>query len=92
MADRVLIETTRLAEETLNQELIHPLFPIVVPLHCHPLSVFWGWEGSEGQELGYASDLDLIFVYSLKTPYLQNPPDPPLALVRKGEKKVDYLP
>ncbi|MFH0788978.1 MAG: bifunctional [glutamate--ammonia ligase]-adenylyl-L-tyrosine phosphorylase/[glutamate--ammonia-ligase] adenylyltransferase [Pseudomonadota bacterium] len=87
LADQVLIETTRLAEETLNQEVIHPLFPDrCAPSLPSPFCIL-GLGRLGGQELGYASDLDLIFVYSLKTPYLQESTRSSSALVRKGEKK-----
>jgi [glutamine synthetase] adenylyltransferase / [glutamine synthetase]-adenylyl-L-tyrosine phosphorylase len=87
LADQVLKETTRLAEETLNLEVSHPLFPDrSTPSLPSPFCIL-GLGKLGGQELGYASDLDLIFVYSLKTSHLQESPRSSSALVRKGAKK-----
>ncbi|MBA4393051.1 MAG: bifunctional [glutamate--ammonia ligase]-adenylyl-L-tyrosine phosphorylase/[glutamate--ammonia-ligase] adenylyltransferase, partial [Desulfobacca sp.] len=87
LADQVLIETTRLAEETLNQEVVHPLFPErSTSTQSSPFCIL-GLGKLGGQELGYASDLDLIFVYSLKTHHFQESPKSSSILVRKGDKK-----
>ena len=66
LADRVILETTRIAEETLNREVRPPL-----PLHPgrpEPGAPFCilGLGKLGGRGLGYASDLDLMFIYSLK--------------------------
>ena len=87
MADQVLVETTRLAEETLNQELAHPSNPDRSTSSLPSPFCILGLGKLGGQELGYASDLDLIFVYSLKAPYLTDPPNPLLQAMRKGARK-----
>lgn len=87
LADQVLIKSTRLAEETLNQEVFHPLFPGRSTSSFPSPFCILGLGKLGGQELGYASDLDLIFVYSLKTPYLQESSKPFSHQVRKGNKK-----
>lgn len=87
LADRVLSETTRLAEEVLTRDLVHPFYPDRSP--SVPLSPFCilGLGKLGGQELGYASDLDLIFVYSLKAPFLEPVKYSRSRTGSKGEKK-----
>jgi glutamate-ammonia-ligase adenylyltransferase len=87
LADRVLIETTRIAEETLNLEVVHP-FSSGRPT-ASMLSPFCilGLGKLGGKELGYVSDLDLIFVYSLKTSHLKDILKPSPRLARRGDKK-----
>lgn len=87
LADRVLIETTRLAEEALIQEVCHP-FCTDRPQSSMPSPFcILGLGKLGGQELGYASDLDLIFVYSLKTPYGEERPKSSFTPGRKGARK-----
>ena len=91
LADRVLSETTRMAEETLNQEVVHPIYPD--HSSSPPPSPFCvlGLGKLGGRELGYASDLDLIFVYSLKTPFLSESGKPPSpGRGRDGKKWITY--
>jgi [glutamine synthetase] adenylyltransferase / [glutamine synthetase]-adenylyl-L-tyrosine phosphorylase len=86
LADQVLMETTHLAEEVLNQEVVHPIYPDhSASLPPSPFCIL-GLGKLGGQELGYTSDLDLIFVYSLKTPYLPESTKPTSLMIRKGEK------
>jgi [glutamine synthetase] adenylyltransferase / [glutamine synthetase]-adenylyl-L-tyrosine phosphorylase len=106
LADYILKETLSLAEEKLNQEVIHPIYtqrPGHIP--PHPFCVL-GLGKLGGQELGYLSDLDLIFVYSLKRPFIPevktgyspaNLKDPPKRityheyLVRLAQRLISYL-
>jgi [glutamine synthetase] adenylyltransferase / [glutamine synthetase]-adenylyl-L-tyrosine phosphorylase len=71
IADQVLMETRRLAEEGLAQEVVHPLGAdrgsAVSP---SPFCIL-GLGKMGGMELGYTSDMDLVFVYSLKAPFLE---------------------
>jgi [glutamine synthetase] adenylyltransferase / [glutamine synthetase]-adenylyl-L-tyrosine phosphorylase len=87
LADQVLVETTRLAEETLNQELAHPVQPDRSASFLPSPFCILGLGKLGGRELGYASDLDLIFVYSLKAPYLTESSKPTSQARRKGERK-----
>ncbi|MGC1402482.1 MAG: bifunctional [glutamate--ammonia ligase]-adenylyl-L-tyrosine phosphorylase/[glutamate--ammonia-ligase] adenylyltransferase, partial [Thermodesulfobacteriota bacterium] len=87
LADQVLIESTRLAEETLNQELAHPIQPVRSTSSLPSPFCILGLGKLGGQELGYASDLDLIFVYSLKAPYLTESSKPSFQAMRKGARK-----
>jgi glutamate-ammonia-ligase adenylyltransferase len=80
-----------MAEETLNQEVVHPIYPD--HSSSPPLSPFCvlGLGKLGGRELGYASDLDLIFVYSLKTPFLSESGKPPSpGRGRDGKKWITY--
>ena len=85
LADRVLIETTRIAEETLDLEVIHPLSAGRSSLPS-PFCIL-GLGKLGGRELGYVSDLDLIFVYSLKTNHLEDSLKPSSRFNRKRDKK-----
>jgi glutamate-ammonia-ligase adenylyltransferase len=87
LADQVLMETTRLAEEVLTQEVVHPLYPDRSA--SAPLSPFCilGLGKLGGQELGYASDLDLVFIYSLKAPFLEKAKRTGHRQNAKGDKK-----
>ncbi|MEW6185114.1 MAG: bifunctional [glutamate--ammonia ligase]-adenylyl-L-tyrosine phosphorylase/[glutamate--ammonia-ligase] adenylyltransferase [Thermodesulfobacteriota bacterium] len=70
LADFVLKTTLALAEEKILQEVVHPVYPgLSRKLPPSPFCVL-GMGKLGGQELGYLSDLDLIFVYSLKAPFL----------------------
>jgi glutamate-ammonia-ligase adenylyltransferase len=70
LADYILKETLDLAEERLIQEVVHPIYPgLSGKLPPSPFCVL-GLGKLGGQELGYLSDLDLIFIYSLKTPFV----------------------
>jgi [glutamine synthetase] adenylyltransferase / [glutamine synthetase]-adenylyl-L-tyrosine phosphorylase len=87
LADRVLLETTSLAEEILIREVIHPFYPDRAS--SIPLSPFCilGMGKLGGNELGYASDLDLIFIYSLKASFLEEPKNSRMRPGSQGEKK-----
>jgi glutamate-ammonia-ligase adenylyltransferase len=66
LADRVIIDTGRIAEETLSRE-VRP--PVTLPSSRKPASTpfcLLGLGKLGGRGLGYASDLDLMFIYSLK--------------------------
>ena len=66
LADRVLLETARIAAETLNREVRPPV--TISGSREHPAAPFCllGLGKLGGRGLGYASDLDLMFIYSLK--------------------------
>ena len=67
LADQVIVETIRVAEETLSREVIHPIYPRSSKARPPAPFCILGLGKLGGQEMGYASDLDLMFVYSLKT-------------------------
>jgi [glutamine synthetase] adenylyltransferase / [glutamine synthetase]-adenylyl-L-tyrosine phosphorylase len=87
LADYILKETLYLAEERLNQEVIHPIYP-KLPAKIPPSSFcILGMGKLGGQELGYLSDLDLIFIYSLKRPYISEIKPGPSPASSKGDRK-----
>ncbi len=66
LADRVIVETGRIAEETLIREVRPPMaLPSFRGLPSTPFCLL-GLGKLGGRGLGYASDLDLMFIYSLK--------------------------
>ena len=67
LADQVIVETARVAEDTLSREVIHPFYPRSFKAGPPAPFCILGLGKLGGQEMGYASDLDLMFVYSLKT-------------------------
>ncbi|MBI5582942.1 MAG: bifunctional [glutamate--ammonia ligase]-adenylyl-L-tyrosine phosphorylase/[glutamate--ammonia-ligase] adenylyltransferase [Deltaproteobacteria bacterium] len=66
LADRVILETGWIAEETLNREVRPPLAPAPSREQAGPPFCLLGLGKLGGRGLGYASDLDLMFIYSLK--------------------------
>ncbi len=91
LADFLLQETLYLAEEKLNQEVIHPIYHRQrAPLPPNPFCIL-GLGKLGGRELGYLSDLDLIFVYSLKRPYIPEEKASPAPASAPGElKRITY--
>ena len=91
LADYVLKETLRLAEARLHQEVIHPFY--TKPRAKTPPAPFCilGMGKLGGQELGYLSDLDLIFIYSLKRPFIPEVKTSPAPSNPKGDlKRITY--
>jgi glutamate-ammonia-ligase adenylyltransferase len=91
LAEYILKETLLLAEDRLNREGIHPVYP-KIPAQIPPAPFcILGLGKLGGQELGYLSDLDLIFIYSMQRPFIPEvkagsfPPNP------QGEpKRITY--
>jgi [glutamine synthetase] adenylyltransferase / [glutamine synthetase]-adenylyl-L-tyrosine phosphorylase len=69
LADQVIVETARVAEDTLSREVMHPFCPRSSKARPPAPFCILGLGKLGGQEMGYASDLDLMFVYSLKTAF-----------------------
>jgi glutamate-ammonia-ligase adenylyltransferase len=91
LADQVLTETTRLAEEALMQEVVHPIYPERAPAALQSPFCLLGLGKLGGRELGYASDLDLIFIYSLKAPFLEEVKGSGLRpSVKREKKRITY--
>jgi [glutamine synthetase] adenylyltransferase / [glutamine synthetase]-adenylyl-L-tyrosine phosphorylase len=87
LADEVLQGSVRLAEETLNREVIHPIYPDrSAPSLLSPFCIL-GLGKQGGRELGYTSDLDLVFVYSLKAPFLEDSKAAGKRKTSRGDKK-----
>ncbi len=84
LADRVIVETARVAEDTLSREVIHPIYPRSSKARPPAPFCILGLGKLGGQEMGYASDLDLMFVYSLKTVF---PDETQPALRPAGQKE-----
>ncbi len=74
LADQVIVETARVAEDTLSREVIHPIYPRSSKARPPAPFCILGLGKLGGQEMGYASDLDLMFVYSLKTVFPDETP------------------
>ena len=83
LADLVIVETARVAEDTLSREVIHPIYPRSSKARPPAPFCILGLGKLGGQDLGYASDLDLMFVYSLKTVF----PDEPHSASRAPRQK-----
>jgi [glutamine synthetase] adenylyltransferase / [glutamine synthetase]-adenylyl-L-tyrosine phosphorylase len=87
LADYILKGTLPLAEDRLNQEVIHPIYPkLPTQIPPTPFCVL-GLGKLGGKELGYLSDLDLIFIYSLKRPYISEVKTSPFPANPKGDRK-----
>ncbi|MBI4767380.1 MAG: hypothetical protein HY787_22775, partial [Deltaproteobacteria bacterium] len=104
LSEFLLQETLYLAEEKLYQEVVHPLYPRRrAPVPSNPFCVL-GLGKLGGRELGYLSDLDLIFVYSLERTFIPevkagpfpSSPEPKRItyheyLVRLAQRFISYL-
>ncbi len=66
LADQVIVETARVAEDTLSREVIPPFYTRSLKVRPPAPFCILGLGKLGGEEMGYASDLDLMFVYSLK--------------------------
>jgi glutamate-ammonia-ligase adenylyltransferase len=87
LADYILKETLFLAEKELNQEVIHPSYPRrAASLPPNPFCIL-GLGSLGGQELGYLSDLDLVFVYSLKRPFIPEVKTSRFPVTHKSDRK-----
>ncbi|MCU0580490.1 MAG: hypothetical protein MUF69_13250, partial [Desulfobacterota bacterium] len=82
LADRVILDTARIAEATLNREVRPPVAPAPSRGQTSAPFCLLGLGKLGGQGLGYASDLDLMFIYSLKNVSKNGPP----ARVRSAAK------
>jgi len=87
LADFILKDTLHLVEERLHQEVIHPIYPEMPAKFPPSPFCILGLGKLGGQELGYLSDLDLIFIYSLKTPFASEVKASPRSSQPKGDKK-----
>ena len=74
LADQVIAETARLAEETLSREIRPPVAWTSSSQRPAAPCCILGLGKLGGRGLGYASDLDLMFIYSLKTPFQEEEP------------------
>jgi glutamate-ammonia-ligase adenylyltransferase len=88
LADQVIVETARVAEDTLSREVIPPFSRSSKVRPPAPFCIL-GLGKLGGQEMGYASDLDLMFVYSLKTVF----PDEtqPASRAAKGKESRPWI-
>ena len=91
LADQVIVETARVAEDTLCREVIYPIFPRSSQARPPAPFCILGLGKLGGQEMGYASDLDLMFVYSLKTVFPDETQPASRAAAVKRVPALDYL-
>jgi len=91
LADHILAQTTYLAEARINQEVIHPIYPkLPASIPPSPFCIL-GLGRLGGQELGYLSDLDLMFIYSLKRPFVSEVKSGPSSLKAiRDKKRITY--